>query len=263
MAPTPAGTASCIACRAGGPGAPRRRSRGLPRRPAPRTRRGCGRGTPSGDQPSSSRRTVHAAIEQVRIAGWVLAVRASCSSGPSKHRVESGSPSASSASSKIRRAAGTRPPARRPCPSSGCPDPGTRRPTCSLIGCPRTFDKGRDLDGRSSRGQQQAASSRLAAANRSLWAATAARRRASGRGGRTDRPGECVAQGLRAGAAVADDRHAVDPEQRRAAVVVGVEALLEGAKVGRMSRAPTLLSARSSIAARSCSRRRPRSPRAP
>jgi hypothetical protein len=33
-------------------------------------------------EPSSSRRTVHAAMLQVRIAGWVLAVRASCSSGP-------------------------------------------------------------------------------------------------------------------------------------------------------------------------------------
>ena len=42
----------------------------------------------------------------VRIAGWVLEVSFSASSGPSKHRVDSFSPSASSAASKTARASG-------------------------------------------------------------------------------------------------------------------------------------------------------------
>ncbi len=109
MAPTPAGTASCM------------------RRPRSRTRRTAvekdsdpaatlaeyspsewpaAKAAPSSRSGERSRKSAHAATECVRIAGCVLAVRVSSSSGPSKHKRESANPSTASASSNTARAAG-------------------------------------------------------------------------------------------------------------------------------------------------------------
>src|SRR5208337_4358532 len=61
--------------------------------------------TESGFRPFSCN-TRHAATEAVRMAGCVISVSFSLSSGPSKQTCESLQPSASSASSKVRRATG-------------------------------------------------------------------------------------------------------------------------------------------------------------
>ena len=105
IAPTPTGTASCMY---------------LPRLRTVRTASAklivpaetCAEYSPRlcpatklGFKPFSFR-TRQAATEVVRIAGCVISVRRSCSSGPSKHNRESLIPSASSASSNVCRVTG-------------------------------------------------------------------------------------------------------------------------------------------------------------
>ncbi len=108
MAPTPAGTASCM------------------NRPRSRTRRTASangsapaatlaeyspsecpaaKAPPSSRSGKRARRSSKAATEWVRMAGCVLAVSFSSSSGPSKQSRESAKPSAASASSNTARAA--------------------------------------------------------------------------------------------------------------------------------------------------------------
>ena len=102
--PRPPARPPAYSGRACAPAAPRRRKAGCPRPPAPSTRPGCGRRRSPASAPPRS--TSNAAIETVSNAGCVFSVSLSWSSGPSKHSRESAKPSASSASSKTRRAAG-------------------------------------------------------------------------------------------------------------------------------------------------------------
>ncbi len=109
MAPTPAGTASCMS-------SPRRRTRrtasAKARAPAATLAEYSPSECPAAtDAPSKrsgnrSARSRHAATEWVRMAGCVLAVAFSSSSGPSKQSREREKPRTASASSKTARAAG-------------------------------------------------------------------------------------------------------------------------------------------------------------
>src|SRR5215475_1976779 len=68
------------------------------------------------------------AVETVSRAGWVLTVRPSSSSGPSQQSVDRGKPSASSASSNVRRAAGEISAQALPMPGFWDPWPGKTNP---------------------------------------------------------------------------------------------------------------------------------------
>lgn len=126
IAPSPAGTARCMS-------SPRRRTSrrasAKSRAPAatsaeysPRLWPATATGAPGTAPSSASARWM--ASEQVRSAGWVLVVRARSSSGPSQHNRVSSSPSTSSASSKVRRAAAERSAQARPMPTCCDPCPG-------------------------------------------------------------------------------------------------------------------------------------------
>src|SRR5580704_6312771 len=125
MAPTPAGTASCIY---------------LPRLRTVRTAseklsvpaatwaeyspKLCP-ATKLGFKPFSHK-TRQAAVDAVRIAGWVISVIRNFSSGPSKHNCDSLKPSASSASSKVWRATEYFSASSLPIPTAWDPWPGNR-----------------------------------------------------------------------------------------------------------------------------------------
>ena len=125
MAPVPTGTASCM-------NSPRlRTSRTASAKPsAPETTRAeySPRLCPaqrSGLIPRSVS-TAAAATLAVRMAGWVLAVSASSSAGPSKQSRESGKPTASSALRHTAAAAGEASARRLPMPTDCEPCPGKR-----------------------------------------------------------------------------------------------------------------------------------------
>ena len=126
MAPVPTGTASCM-------NSPRRRTRrtasAKPSAPPTTSAEYSPRLWPaarSGVTPRSARAAAAATLA-VSTAGWVLAVRASSSAGPSKQRRESGKPSAASASAHTARAPGEASARARPIPTSCEPWPGKRK----------------------------------------------------------------------------------------------------------------------------------------
>ena len=130
IAPTPAGTASCMNW-------PRARTRATAsaKDSAPAATLAeyspsecpAANAAPSSFSGERARRSASAAIECVRIAGWVLAVSFSSSSGPSKHSLESGNPRTRSASSKTARAAGETSQSALPMPTACEPWPGKSR----------------------------------------------------------------------------------------------------------------------------------------
>src|SRR5688572_604110 len=130
IAPTPAGTASCMKV-------PRLRTRrtASAKERAPAATHAeyspsecpAAKPAPSSRSGDSERSASRAAIECVRIAGCVLAVDRSSSSGPSKQSRVSSNPRAASASSKTARAAGEPSKSARPIPTNCAPWPGKRR----------------------------------------------------------------------------------------------------------------------------------------
>jgi hypothetical protein len=79
--------------------------------------------TSPGSRPASAA-TRKAATEAVSSAGWQTSVAVSRSMGPSKHSCETGQPSTSSASSKVRRAPSWAAARARPMPTAWAPCPG-------------------------------------------------------------------------------------------------------------------------------------------
>jgi hypothetical protein len=128
MAPSPAGTAACIA-------SPRSRSSRAASATVNEPTAASAEYSPSecpATNPANSRRpcpdacsTARSAASEVAIsAGWALAVRVSVSAGPSKTTAESRSPSASSTSSNTARAAGNASASALPIPGCWAPWPG-------------------------------------------------------------------------------------------------------------------------------------------
>ncbi len=123
IAPSPAGTASCIK-------SPRRRTTRIASSNSSDPAETSALYSPS-EWPATksafaprSTRALNAAIEVASIAGCVFAVSLSSSSGPSKQSDESRPPSASSALSKIAREAGIAPASALPMPTVCVPCPG-------------------------------------------------------------------------------------------------------------------------------------------
>ena len=92
-----------------------------------------------------SARAAAAATLAVSTAGWVLAVRVSSVSGPSKQRRDSENPSASSASRQTAAAATEASASSRPIPTACDPCPGNRNATLmpsSALGAGRATSGG-------------------------------------------------------------------------------------------------------------------------
>ncbi len=79
---------------------------------------------PAATAPNRSLTTAKTAAECARMAGWVLCVRTSSSSGPSHMRRERATPSASSMAWKVSRASGNRSAKSFPIPTFCAPCPG-------------------------------------------------------------------------------------------------------------------------------------------
>ena len=194
----PAPPPACIAL-AGAPcaGHPRRITY-RPRR-APSTRRGCGpRRTPRRcprDRASRATATLTA-----RIAGCVFSVSSSRSSGPSKHSVLSGSPSAASASANVSRQIGNASASARPMPTFCAPCPGNTNAIIERRLCASASSQRRMRGDLARQPVEQAL----------------------GHGARRHRDG--VAHRLRRRPAVPDDAEAVEADERRAAVLGVVDA---------------------------------------